>query len=162
MVIEPVGVAPIRFAAMAYLERFLGSSVLLGGALLLGGCPDDPVIPIDTETSTTAGDTSTSGGECMPGQTQPCTCPDGSMGMETCSLDGEGYGYWWDITATRDERAVVRQDYGQLSLVDATDMANIEITTSSLPGYYGCWNPVIGDDEVYCPMGSAGLETVEW
>lgn len=66
------------------------ASLVLGALTLLTGCPDDPVVPTDTDTTTTGPATDT-GGACTPGQTQPCTCPDGSSGTASCTLDGSGF-----------------------------------------------------------------------
>jgi len=77
---------------MAYLDRVLHSSLLLaGGALLLPGCPDNPVSPSDTDpgtTGTTGIDTESS---CTPGESQSCTCPDGSQSTQICSASGAGF-----------------------------------------------------------------------
>jgi len=71
-------------------------------------------------------------------------------------------GRWWWISAVDGVRAVVHANYGELGLVDASDAAQAELRTSSLPGWGGCYNPVIDGDTVYCPMGAYGLATVEW
>jgi len=60
-------------------------------ALLLSGCPDDPVVPGDTDTGTSTTATET-GGTCMPGQMMPCSCPDGGEGSSACRADGSGFG----------------------------------------------------------------------
>ena len=65
------------------------------GALLLLGCPTDPVVPIDTDPGTTSdGPTGTgtgTGGLCTPGQPQACTCADGTPSTQTCLPDGSGF-----------------------------------------------------------------------
>lgn len=49
-------------------------------------------------TTSVAGDDSSSddgatgGGECVPGQQNPCLCEDGSSGVQTCEPDGASYG----------------------------------------------------------------------
>ncbi len=76
--------------------------------------------------------------------------------------DGEPLGQWWWLAGAEGERAVVRSDAGEIALIDAGDPAQPDIQASSLPGYGGCYEPVIVDDAVYCPLGPYGLETVEW
>ena len=61
--------------------------LLLVGAALLTACPD-PVVSQDTESTTGGPTTNDTGGECTAGQTQPCTCPDGSSSMRVCGLGG--------------------------------------------------------------------------
>ncbi|NVB43335.1 beta-propeller domain-containing protein [Pseudenhygromyxa sp. WMMC2535] len=76
--------------------------------------------------------------------------------------DGEAFGHWWQVNAVSGPRAVIREDYTSLGLVDASDVEQVEIQHSALPGWGGCYSPVIEGDKVYCPMGSRGLEVVEW
>jgi hypothetical protein len=77
-------------------------------------------------------------------------------------FDGEELGGWWSLTSVTGERAVVRANYGQLGLVDASAASQPEIQVSAVPGWGGCYRPVLDGDTVYCPMGAYGLETVEW
>jgi hypothetical protein len=78
-------------------------------------------------------------------------------------LDGaETFGDWWSLRAVDGVRAVITAGWGQLGLVDASDAQSPAVKVSSLPGYGGCYNPVLDGDTVYCPMGARGLETVEW
>ena len=76
--------------------------------------------------------------------------------------DGEELGHWWWITAVEGERAILRSNASQMSLIHAADVSAPEILHSSLPGWGGCYSPVLDGDTVYCPMGAYGLETVEW
>ena len=85
-----------------------------------------------------------------------------SVNAELHSLDGEQFGRWWTLMAAEAERAVLRTEYGEIGLVDATNPAQPNVLESSLPGYGGCYNPVIDGDTVYCPMGAYGLEVVQW
>jgi hypothetical protein len=66
--------------------------VLVPMVVLLPGCPDDPVVPGDTEPGTSTGPMLTDGGVCTPGQTMACACPGGTQGMQTCDDDGSGFG----------------------------------------------------------------------
>ena len=68
-------------------------------ALLLSACPDEPVAS-DTQastTSTTPGPTTTptattsDPGACVPGKSEPCTCPGGSAGARVCAPDGADF-----------------------------------------------------------------------
>jgi hypothetical protein len=78
-----------------HCHQALRTLLLLSATTVLAtGCPDDPVVPSDTETGT-AGATGTvteTGGACEPGQTLPCACPDGGEGTQTCMADGSGLG----------------------------------------------------------------------
>lgn len=74
---------------------------------------------------------------------------------------GAELGRWWWIAAVDGVRAVLQADYGQLVLVDANG-AQPELQSSAVPGWGGCYSPVLDGDTVYCPMGAFGLETVEW
>jgi hypothetical protein len=76
--------------------------------------------------------------------------------------DGEDIGQWWWISAVDEERAVVQSNSSELTLIDATNAAQLEVVHSSTPAWGGCYSPVIDGDTVYCPMGPYGLETVEW
>jgi hypothetical protein len=84
---------------MVGLDASLGTSLrtssLLLGATLLAGCPDDPVTPVDTESSSTGASTTsitaTLGGVCMPGEVVDCDCPGGTPGTRPCRADGMGY-----------------------------------------------------------------------
>ncbi len=86
----------------------------------------------------------------------------GSNSTSVHQHDGEQLGHWWYITGVEGDRAVVRSNSSELSLIDAGDPAQPDILHSSLPGWGGCYSPVIDGDTVYCPMGAYGLETVEW
>lgn len=67
-------------------------------ALLLSACPDDP-IATDTQAGTTTTTpaptttpTSTTGPDgCVPGKSEPCTCPGGSVGAKICAPDGADF-----------------------------------------------------------------------
>lgn len=78
------------------------------------------------------------------------------------ALDGEQLGVWWSIRAVDGERAVVNTNTNSLVLIDATNIDQPELLESSVPGWSGCYSPVIDGDSVHCPMGPYGLETVEW
>lgn len=77
-------------------------------------------------------------------------------------VDGEEFGGWWNMTAVDGARTVINGGYGQLILVDSTDADALDVQQSSLPGWGGCYRPVIDGDTIYCPMGPYGLETVDW
>jgi hypothetical protein len=81
---------------------------------------------------------------------------------EPVVLEGEQLGQWWSLTALIDDRAIAQSGYGQLSLIDASNVEQPQITQSSVPGWGGCYQPVIDGETVYCPMGAYGLETVDW
>jgi hypothetical protein len=81
---------------------------------------------------------------------------------EPVEIDGEQLGQWWSIVSVVGDRAISQSGYGQLSLIDASDVEQTEIQESSVPGWGGCYQPVIEGDTVYCPMGPYGLETVGW
>lgn len=83
-----------------------GLATLLGvaGLLLGGACGDDAVgTASDSATGSTGTGTGTatvsetesggsgSAGDCTPGQTQECSCPEG-QGTQVCAADGGGYG----------------------------------------------------------------------
>lgn len=61
--------------------------------ILLTGCPGEGS-DMDTDAGDAANDDApaTGGGECVPGQSIACACPDGSMGAQTCDAQGEGFG----------------------------------------------------------------------
>jgi hypothetical protein len=77
-------------------------------------------------------------------------------------LDGEEFGYWWWLSEADGERAVTQQNYGDIGMIDATDIEQPEYKSSALPSWGGCYNPLIDGDTVYCPMGQYGLESVDW
>ncbi|MFO7564163.1 MAG: beta-propeller domain-containing protein [Enhygromyxa sp.] len=77
-------------------------------------------------------------------------------------LEGESLGAWWWLARVEGERAVVNTSGGKVGLIDASDPSQPEVRQSSLPGWGGCYNPILDGDTVYCPMGAYGLETVEW
>lgn len=77
-------------------------------------------------------------------------------------IDGEDLGYSWWITAAIDERAVIQQNYGEIGLLDASELDQPEFQSSALPSWGGCYSPVIDGETVYCPMGQYGLESVDW
>jgi hypothetical protein len=81
---------------------------------------------------------------------------------ELVELDGSQLGQWWWFTTVFDDRAIAQSDYGGLALVDASIADQTEIVESNLPGWGGCYSPVIDGDTVYCPMGPYGLEVVDW
>lgn len=66
-------------------------------ALLLSACPDEPVASDTQTTTTTPGPTTTptsttaDPGVCVPGKSEPCTCPGGSAGAKICAPDGAGF-----------------------------------------------------------------------
>ena len=76
--------------------------------------------------------------------------------------DASLFGYWWYLAETSGDRAVVSADAGQVGLVDATDVSNIDISTTRLAGYGSCWRPVMDGGSVHCPQGAHGLTTLEW
>jgi hypothetical protein len=76
--------------------------------------------------------------------------------------DGEGLGHYWWITRVEGERAVIRSNSSGMALVDATEVSAPIIHHSTLPGWGGCYNPILDGDTLYCPMGPYGLETIEW
>ncbi len=77
---------------MDYFDHVLRASLLLfGTCTLLSGCPDDPVVPGETDSAGTSTGSST-GTTCDPGAMQPCTCGDGSAGTQACEADGSGFG----------------------------------------------------------------------
>jgi hypothetical protein len=84
------------------------------------------------------------------------------LDAEPVTLDAQQLGQWWWIMAVIDDRAITQGGYGELSLIDASQAAQTEIQQSSVPGWGGCYRPVIDGDTVYCPMGPYGLETVGW
>lgn len=84
------------------------------------------------------------------------------VNAEPVELDGAQLGQWWWIVSVIGDRAITRGGYGQLNLVDASVAEQTEIQQSSVPGWGGCYQPVIDGDTVYCPMGAYGLETVGW
>ncbi len=86
----------------------------------------------------------------------------GSSNATIEEIDGESFGAYWWLSKVDDERAVMQLDYGKLGLVDSSEIAAPEITMSALPGWGGCYNPILDGDTVYCPMGMYGLESVEW
>lgn len=86
----------------------------------------------------------------------------GSPSAERSSIDGEQFGDWWWMNEAEGTRAVMQQGYGGIGLVDATDIDAVDVSTSSLPAWGGCYNPIIDGDRVWCPMGAYGLEQVEW
>jgi hypothetical protein len=81
---------------------------------------------------------------------------------EPVVLDGEPLGQWWWIMAVIGDRAVAQGSYGELNLIDAGVAEQTEIQQSSVPGWGGCYRPVLDGETVYCPMGAYGLETVGW
>ena len=85
-----------------------------------------------------------------------------SVDAEPVELDGEQLGQWWWIMSVIGDRAISQGGYGQLNLIDASVASQTEIQQSSIPGWGGCYQPVIDGDTVYCPMGAYGLETVGW
>ncbi|MCA9701715.1 MAG: hypothetical protein KC431_29610, partial [Myxococcales bacterium] len=74
----------------------------------------------------------------------------------------EQFGNWWWLDTITGTRAIIHGSWDDLTLIDAADVNDPSIKTSSLPGWGGCYNPVIDGDTVYCPMGPYGLERVEW
>lgn len=76
--------------------------------------------------------------------------------------DGDQLGKWWTISRIDDKRAVVNTDYSKITLIDASNPSQPTILQSSLPGWGGCYNPIIDGNTVYCPRGAYGLDTVEW
>ena len=84
----------------------------------------------------------------------------GDTAMHT--IDGEQLGHWWWISTVEGERAVANSDANELVLIDAGEVEQPEILHSSVPGWGGCYSPVVDGDTVHCPMGPYGLETVEW
>lgn len=86
----------------------------------------------------------------------------GSPSAERSAIDGEQFGDWWWINKSEDSRAVVQHGYGSIGLVDAANLDAIDVTSSALPAWGGCYNPILDGDIVYCPMGMYGLEQVEW
>lgn len=60
--------------------------------MLLGACFNpDPIQTTESTTDATSVGPDT-GTECMPGQSQPCTCGDGQSGTQICAGDGSGFG----------------------------------------------------------------------
>jgi len=72
-------------------DSLRASCLFLGAAVLLTGCPDDPVNPIDTDPSSTGPSDTTAGELCTPGETSTCTCPDGTPSTRPCRADGMGF-----------------------------------------------------------------------
>jgi hypothetical protein len=84
------------------------------------------------------------------------------LNAEPVVLEGEQLGQWWSLTAVIGDRAIAQGGYGELSLIDASNIEQTQITQSNVPGWGGCYQPVIDGETVYCPMGAYGLETVDW
>jgi hypothetical protein len=84
------------------------------------------------------------------------------VNAEPIEYDGAQLGHYWWLMAVIGDRAITQGGYGQLNLIDASDVEQTDIQQSSVPGWGGCYQPVIDGDTVYCPMGAYGLETVTW
>ncbi len=65
---------------------------LLGIAVAVTGCPDDPLVPSDTDPTTTGVVATDTGGTCQPDEVRSCVCPDGSDGNQMCEADQSGFG----------------------------------------------------------------------
>jgi hypothetical protein len=81
---------------------------------------------------------------------------------EPVEYDGQQLGQWWWLMSVIGDRAITQGDYGQLNLIDASNVSQADIQQSSVPGWGGCYRPVLDGETVYCPMGAYGLETVTW
>jgi hypothetical protein len=77
-------------------------------------------------------------------------------------FDGEQLGQGWSIAATDGVRAVARGVDDELSLINASDLLQINVLHSSMPGWTRCRHPVIDGDNVHCAMGLYGVHTVDW
>ncbi|MFV8755097.1 beta-propeller domain-containing protein [Nannocystaceae bacterium ST9] len=78
------------------------------------------------------------------------------------AIDGEQFGDYWWLSKVEGSRAVMQLNYGAIGLIDAENPAALDVQTSALPAWGGCYNPIIDGDTVYCPMGQYGLESVDW
>jgi hypothetical protein len=77
-------------------------------------------------------------------------------------FDGEQFGQGWSIAATDGVRAVARGVNDELSLINASDLLQIDVLHSSMAGWTRCHHPVIDGDNVHCVMGLYGVHTVDW
>ena len=66
-----------------------GVAALLGGLVLALACSSNPAEPMN---STSGEPVEVPSWACVPGEAQPCPCPDGLDGLRTCNAEGSGFG----------------------------------------------------------------------
>jgi hypothetical protein len=68
------------------------------------------------------------------------------------------HGGWTSLIGTSGNRAMYRTNSG-LGIVDTTDASNPTVMVTPVHGW-GCYDAVVTEDAVYCPLGEYGLQVI--
>jgi hypothetical protein len=65
---------------------------------------------------------------------------------------------WSQLFGVQGDRAFFRGDTG-VGAIDASDPEDPQLAVTPYRGW-GCWDPEVGPDAVYCPLGEYGLQVI--